>query len=219
MCVTAGSAGGSPAGADNCPNGRIIGAVQPAARRRFVHAATRLNFVFRGSLVKGPSLEILLSERKSGLVSKWLDQMLLTYPESSANYLSGQQDQFRNPVGYRLKEGLSILFDSLAKPERADAAKTALESIIKLRAVQDISAGQAVAFIFLLKRTLRVEFDSEIARFPDEFAALDLRFDELALLAFDLFVKCREQIYEIKMNECKRMALELPAARRQQLSD
>jgi hypothetical protein len=169
--------------------------------------------------VRHSSLTALLSERKSGLVSKWLDQMLLTYPESSANYLSGQQDQFRNPVGYRLKEGLSILFDSLAQPEKADAAKRALESIIKLRAVQDVSAGQAVAFIFLLKRILRVEFGSEIARFPDEFAALDLRIDELALLAFDLFVKCREQIYEIKMNESKRMILGAPASRRQQVRD
>jgi hypothetical protein len=169
--------------------------------------------------VRHSSLTTLISERKSELVSKWLDQMLLTYPESSANYLSGQQDQFRNPVGHRLKEGLSVLFDSLTQPEKADTAKSALENIIKLRAVQDISAGQAVAFIFLLKRILRAEFDSEIARFPDELAALDLRIDELALLAFDLFVKCREQIYEIKINESKRMVLGAPASCRQQFSD
>jgi hypothetical protein len=165
--------------------------------------------------VKNRSLAILLSERKSGIVSKWLDQMLLTYPESSANYLSGQQDQFRNPVGYRLKEGLSILFDSLARPEKSDAAKIALESIIKLRAVQDISAGQAVAFIFWLKRIVRAEFASECEVLPDEFVALDLRIDEMALLAFDLYVKCREQIYEIKMNESRRMVLGSRASRRQ----
>jgi hypothetical protein len=169
--------------------------------------------------VKYSSLAILLSENRSVLISKWLSQMLLTYPESSANFLSDQQDQFRNPVGCRLKEGLSILFDSLAQPEKADAAKRALESILKLRAVQDISAGRAVAFIFLLKQILRAEFNSEIARFPDEFASFDLRIDELSLLAFDLFVKCREQIYEIKMNESRRMALGAPAFRRQQLSD
>jgi hypothetical protein len=156
--------------------------------------------------VRNPSLAAMLSERKSGLVSKWLDQMLLTYPEPSANYLSGQQDQFLNPVGYRLKEGLSILFDSLAQPEKADAAKIALENILRLRAVQDISAGQAVAFIFLLKRIARAEFASESEVLPDEFVAFELRIDEMALLAFDLYVKCREQIYEIKMNESRRRA-------------
>jgi hypothetical protein len=153
-----------------------------------------------------PSLEIVLLERKNELISKWLEQMLQTYPESSANFLSGRQDQFQNPVGYRLKEGLAILFDELIQREKTAVAIPVLESIVKIQAVQDISSSRAVAFVFLLKRILREEFADYAAHFPDEFAALDSRIDEMALLAFDLFMRCREQIYDIKVNESKRMA-------------
>jgi hypothetical protein len=153
-----------------------------------------------------PSLKLVLSERKVELVEKWLEQMLQMYPESSANFLSSRQDQFLNPVGFRLKEGLSILFDGLVQSGKAALARPVLEGIIKIQAVQDISSSRAVAFVFLLKRILRTEFADYAAHFPEEFAGFDSRIDEMALLAFDLFVKCREQIYEIKINESKRMA-------------
>ena len=35
-------------------------------------------------------------------------------------------------------------------------------------------------------------------------SAVQRRIDELALLAFDLFMKCREEIYEIKAREAQR---------------
>jgi hypothetical protein len=35
-------------------------------------------------------------------------------------------------------------------------------------------------------------------------AVVEGRIDQMALLAFDLFMRCRERIYEIKENEAKR---------------
>jgi hypothetical protein len=151
-----------------------------------------------------PTLAATLVENKAGLVAKWLEKTLRIYPESSANYLSQQQDQFQNPVGYRLKEGLGILFDGLVQPgENMTATHNALEDILRLRAVQDVSASQAVGFVFGLKQIIRTEVPA--IHFPDEYSALELRIDELALAAFDLFMKCREHIYELKANESKRM--------------
>ncbi len=154
---------------------------------------------------EGPALAALLLEHKSALVAKWLQQTLQAYPESSANFLSQQRDPFRNPVGHTLKEGLSILFDMLVQPGNVSAMQPALDGIIRIRAVQDISASRAVSFIFLFKRIIRPEFTTDYVRFPDELAAVYVRIDEMALLAFDLFMKCRERIYEIKANESRRM--------------
>jgi hypothetical protein len=154
--------------------------------------------------IVSPSLAALLLENKAGLVAKWLEKTLRIYPESSTNYLSRQQDQFQNPVGFRLKEGLAVLFDGLVQPEKKAAAHNALEDILRIRAVQDVSASQAVAFVFMLKQIIRDEFPA-VFRSPDECADLELQIDELALAAFDLFMKCREQLYEIKVNEHKRM--------------
>jgi hypothetical protein len=53
---------------------------------------------------------------------------------------------------------------------------------------------------------VREALDGELQRCPDggSLAAVDGRIDEMALLAFDLFMKCRERMYEIKTNEAKR---------------
>jgi hypothetical protein len=81
-----------------------------------------------------------------------------------------------------------------------DAAKMgpALESIVRLRAVQDFTPSQAVGFVYLLREI----FQEELAgREPPD---VQKRIDEIALRAFDLFMKCREEIYEIKAREAQR---------------
>jgi hypothetical protein len=154
----------------------------------------------------GPSLVSLLVEHKNPVVIKWLESILKAYPNSAGNFLSQEGDPFRNPVGYTLREGLSFLFDRLMENAEAAAMKPVLDGIVRIRAVQDISASQATAFVFGLKGIIRAELSDVTARFGDELAALDCRIDEMALLAFDVFMKCREQIYEIRANERKRMA-------------
>jgi hypothetical protein len=152
------------------------------------------------------SLSAVLIEHKSVLVARWLQQMLQTYPEPSLNFLTQQQDPFRNPIGHTLKEGLSMLFDGILQPGAVSAMQPALDNIIRIRAVQDISASRAISFVFLLKQIIRAEFPKDAARFADDLAALEARIDETTLLAFDLFMKCREQIFELKANEGRRMA-------------
>jgi hypothetical protein len=150
------------------------------------------------------SLIAVLIDRRSDVVREWLDRTFRTYPESAGRFLSLERDPFRNPVGHALKEGLALLFDRVIENTDLAAARPALDGIIRMRAVQDFTAGQAVAFVFLLKQAMRGVLQGEIARFPAEYAALEARIDELALLAFDVFMKCREQIYEIRANEAGR---------------
>jgi hypothetical protein len=87
-----------------------------------------------------------------------------------------------------------------------------LDNIVRIRAIQDFTASQAVSFPFLLKQIIRAEFEPDALPYSEELAALEARIDELALLAFDLYVKCREQVFEIKANEIKRRAFILERA-------
>jgi hypothetical protein len=88
----------------------------------------------------------------------------------------------------------------------ATTITSVLDGIVRIRAVQDFTAGQAMAFLFVLKKVVREALQDEIQSCPDGdgLAAVEGRIDEMALLAFDLFMKCRERIYEIKANEAKR---------------
>ncbi len=155
---------------------------------------------------EGRALAALLSEHKESILVQWLESALSTSSDAPAGFLSGEADRFRNPVSYTLRQGLSSVFEFLTGSEDLMAIKPALDGIVRMRAVQDISAGRALAFIFVLKRIIRAELPFVFSQFPDELAALETRIDEAALLAFDLFMECREQIYEIKASERKRMS-------------
>jgi hypothetical protein len=145
-----------------------------------------------------------LMNRRTAIVKRWFERMLQTYPESTTGFLSQERDPFRNPIGHTLKEGLAAMFDGLIQPADMASLAPVLDSIVRIRAVQDFTAGQAVSFPFMLKQIIRAEFAPDILRYSDELAALEARIDELALIAFDLYVKCREQVFEIKANETKR---------------
>jgi hypothetical protein len=145
-----------------------------------------------------------LAGRRNAIVEKWLERLLETYPESRTKFLSREKDRFQNPVGFTLRENLPAVFDGLLKPIPVESLSSVLDGIVRIHAVQDFTAAQATAFPFFLKQVLRSEFAADRARYSDELAALEARIDELALLAFDLFMKCREQIYEARVNEIKR---------------
>ena len=154
----------------------------------------------------GMSLSAALLDRRNIIIKRWFERLLQTYPESTTGFLSKEKDPFRNPVGHTLQEGLSALFDGLLQSKEAASLTPVLDSIVRMRAVQDFTAAQALAFPFLLKQIIRAELAADASRYSDELAALETRIDEFALLAFDIFMKCREQIYELKVNEIKRRA-------------
>jgi hypothetical protein len=150
-----------------------------------------------------PLADILL-EKKAGLVESWFEKTLQVFSPVSANSLLRRPDQFQNPVGSGLKKSLATLLNGLLQPEKEkEAVHNALQEIIRILAVQNISASRAVGFLFELKRIVRAALPDAFS--PDECAAFEMRIDEFALAAFDLFVEFREKIYDLKVNESKRM--------------
>ncbi|MGD0263407.1 MAG: RsbRD N-terminal domain-containing protein [Candidatus Methylomirabilota bacterium] len=158
------------------------------------------------SLEDAQSLRDTLAARKNAIIQAWLARTLQTYPEHTGRFLLQEKDPFRNPVGHTFTEAFPTLFDQLVGGMDTATITPVLDGIVRIRAVQDFTASQAVAFLFLLKKVVREALEGEIQRRPDGggLVAVEGRIDEMALLAFDLFMKCREKIYEIKANEAKR---------------
>ncbi len=63
--------------------------------------------------------------------------------------------------------------------------------------------------MFDLKKMIRDEMKTAKANADDEILELESRIDALALIAFDIYMKCREKIYELKANEVKNMTFRL----------
>lgn len=132
------------------------------------------------------------------ILEQWIAHTIQSYPSAAVAFLSGESDPFRNPVGHTVRQSLTILFDQLHGEMDPGCIAPALDAIIRLRAVQDLTASQAVGFVFLLKPILR-----ELAPEHDP-VWFGERIDRLALMAFDKYMQCREQLAEIRLRESRR---------------
>ncbi|AFM41235.1 hypothetical protein Desaci_2280 [Desulfosporosinus acidiphilus SJ4] len=153
----------------------------------------------------------LLEKKRSELVSKWFDEILSTYPQDPSGMLKNKKDRFENPVGYALSNGIKELYQALLEDESLEKCKTVLDNMIRVRAVQEFSPSKAVSFIFMLKKVIREELEKVIRQeqiYP-EFLKFESKVDDLALLAFDIYSGCREQLNQIKTDELKRMTFTL----------
>ncbi|MFG1690847.1 RsbRD N-terminal domain-containing protein [Gemmatimonadota bacterium] len=148
----------------------------------------------------------LLQERRDAIAGRWMECALEAYSEEASKLFEAQKNPFANPVGASLRTGITGILEALLDGGNQDALRQHLTEIIKVRAVQQFPASQAVGFVIRLKDVARTEMgeaagDAELA---PEWAELDRQIDEIALAAFDVFVECREQVFELRMSEVKR---------------
>ncbi|MDI6793867.1 MAG: RsbRD N-terminal domain-containing protein [bacterium] len=148
--------------------------------------------------------DILLADRKS-IISRWLDLILNTYPVGAADILKREKNQFANPVGHTMAKGIEDIFDGILQGNELDKFSPVLDSIIRIRAVQEFTPSQAVSFIFLLKQAIREEVKAKNNGIFEELLSLESKIDNLAAISFDIFMQCREKVYEIKANEVRNM--------------
>jgi hypothetical protein len=135
---------------------------------------------------------------KEDIAELWLRRVLRSYPSQSAEFLATERDPFRNPVGSTIRGALGILLDELLLGMDRSRLDGALDSIMQIRAIQDLPPSGALEFLFQLKDILHHQVSGADRKL------LDGRIDDLALLAFDLYVKYRERTYQAKANEARR---------------
>lgn len=151
-------------------------------------------------------LEDLLIQNKKEIADDWFNRLLETYPAETVPFFKGRKDPFDNPVGNTARSGISAVLDELLGGMDEKVISSFLDPLIRIRAVQTMfSASQAIGFIFLLKKTIRDQFQKEIQKHHlyEELLAVEAKIDELALIGFNIFTGCREKIAELKSNEMK----------------
>ena len=144
-------------------------------------------------------LKSLLENKKSSIVKKWFELVIDTYAPDAAMFFKNQKDDFLNPVGGTTRNILETLFETLLEKFDTDSIAVTLEPLIKIRAVQKFSPSQAVGFLLALKTIIRNELKKELKKInTEELHLVDARIDSLALIGFDVFVQCREKIYDLR---------------------
>lgn len=157
-------------------------------------------------------LDKRLLKKKGVILREWFDHVLGTYPPETAKFMKREPNQFANPVGHTIHHGLEGVLEEFLQGMDADKMSSSLDQVIRIRAVQGFSPSQALAFIFHLKDIIRETLKDEIRGSqisPRELGDLDSRVDAIALLAFNLYVGCRETLYENRVNEVKNRTFRL----------
>jgi hypothetical protein len=150
-------------------------------------------------------LNNLLAQRKTAIIKNWFTLAVETYPPDTASFLKRQKDPFANPVGRTISLGLEALFNELLKEMDHEIITSFLDPIIRIRAIQNFSPAQAVNFIFLLKKAIRENIKKEglEEQLFNELLLFESKIDKLALIAFNIYVQCKEKIYDLKANEMR----------------
>ena len=162
-----------------------------------------------------------LTAKQQAIVARWRDAIIRTYPEDTAKFLKTKQDRFSNPVGHSIATESEAIFQKLlAGGEIADCAQS-IDNIVRIRAVQDLTAAQATSFIYLLKDVI-VEVLREQLQQPEvsrELHAFNRKIDQLALLTFDTYMHCRDQVHQIRAGEKRKWGLQSNGAQLRVLND
>lgn len=146
-------------------------------------------------------LERTLRERQSAIAEEWTGAILRTYPEEGGKFFASVNNRFSNPAGYTFRTNTErILAKLLDGATEAECAKD-LDGILRIRAVQGLSPSLALSFIPALKEILY----REVSRVASEADALlhdwYIRIDRLLLMGFDIYINCREMLWQQKANQ------------------
>lgn len=151
------------------------------------------------------SFEQLMRSQQADLIRAWFQSALNTYPSDTAQFLKKQKDPFANPVGATLSRELEKIFEELLAEQSSDQLVESVEAIVRIRAVQDFSPSQAISLFLSFKQVLQSRLEPTVSQrgWHRELREMENKVDQLCLLAFDVYVKCREKIWELKANEAQ----------------
>ena len=149
-------------------------------------------------------LDSEIAEHRDEILKRWIEVVIEGYPEETANFLRSKSDRFANPVGAGLREGLAALLDGFLRGDEPDELASALDLVIRVRAVQEFAPSAAVSFVLDLKNLVREVTSVEAV---DSLDAIDHRIDRLGLCAFDVYMRCREQMWMIRAKEIRNQSV------------
>ena len=150
-------------------------------------------------------LHNLLKEHKDAILVRWFDLIVKTYPGLSTIFLH-KKHRWGNPVGTNIEAAIAGLFDELLKPEAGEELAPLLDEVVRIRTVQEYSPSESVAILLFIKHVVREHFAKEIKGGDIDVLELlqfEAKVDSMMLVAFDIYTKCRNQLFELRLSDFK----------------
>ena len=130
------------------------------------------------------------------ILEHWLVRLFQDYPGQTVDLVD--PDQFRNPVSFLFRENLAVVVRQLLGKNDVAVTTRAVQNVVRIRAVQDLTPSQATAFVSELKPIVKEVLPE--ADLPNLYG----RIDQLSLIASREYERCREQLEQIRVSERQR---------------
>ncbi len=143
----------------------------------------------------------LLAARQQQIVDLWIERTLDSY--AAPGFFKQAEDPFANPVGSLVRSALVKLFELLRTGAELSALARFVDQVVRIRAVQEFTASQAVVPFLELKWVVKGVLAEETLRpaLATQLNEFDCAVERMALLAFDQYTLCREQLYRNRIRE------------------
>lgn len=149
-------------------------------------------------------LKAHLEKHQDTIVKKWFDRVIQTYPADTASFLKNKKDPFANPVrGNTLAAMKGVVAELFGQGDR-DAISRHLDPAIRIRAVQQFTPAGAIGIVFFLKSIIRDTIKEKYPQLQSDpqfipaLWKLESEIDDIAMIAVDIYVSCREKIFDLK---------------------
>jgi len=151
----------------------------------------------------------LLKAKRSSIIKNWTTRIFDTYASETSSFLSKDKDRFSNPVGFTISAAAEEIVNEIISNRDLTSIKIQLIDILKIRAVQEFSPSEAVGFICRLKNVIQVELADDLNNeaILSELMELFSFIDQLALIAFDIYMELKETVHRIRLNELRNKSI------------
>jgi len=148
-----------------------------------------------------------IQDKQQSILSRWVPAALGDFCHNEPLTVHRGKDRFSDPLGYAIASNAEAILQWLINDEPDTDLGKPLEAICRIKAVQDYRPSESLHFIFDLKTIIRecLAGEIDVSQYAEELWEVDRRIDDMALMAFDLFGACRNQIYQLQAEEIKRM--------------
>ena len=137
------------------------------------------------------STEDIISARRDAAIQKWTEAVFAMYPFETTGFIRTQRDQFANPVGHATRAAGEQIYDAVTgRDVDMEKVHASVAALIRIRAVQDLKPEQAAG---------------DVQGFLD----MGDRLDTLCLMAFNLYLADREQVYAERVAQQRREASQI----------
>ncbi len=128
------------------------------------------------------------------------------YSPEAVSSFRRKVDPFENPIGSTFGRSASIIADGIASGMPPKAFRQTFDDMIRIRAVQGISPSEVMSFLFAVRKALSAV---TAGRGDDYLSVSDLVeinewIDGAIALCMDIYMECRENIFNLKVMEIKK---------------